>query len=108
MRKIFVAMTMAAVLMMGSVAGASPGGTTQIPDGMRVTAASNVDGSVYRVFFVENIYSNQYRYFAGPWFTLEGAQRAAERLDALDSVPANGVRIQVLAPGQDSWQNFAE
>lgn len=63
------------------------------------------DGSVYRVRFVEVVGADQRRWTAGPWFTLEGAQRAAGRLSDSSGVPDKSIKIQVNSG--TGWQDYA-
>jgi hypothetical protein len=58
----------------------------------------------YRVRFVEVVGADRYHWTAGPFFTLESAERAVKRLNKASGVPDKSIRIDVAS----DWQAFAE
>ena len=78
--------------------------TSCLPNIRMVPSAE--DSTVYRVRFVEIVGAERRNWTAGPWFSLDGATRAAERLADASGVVDSSIKIQVNA--SNSWVVYAQ
>ena len=76
------------------------------PVGYQYEPWQNDDGYVFRVRFVENVGADQYRWFAGPFFTLGQAQKAADKISDASGTIDGSVRIETSST--PNWLVYAD